>query len=330
MDKMITRQLGETSNGVFCPQRCPTCLIVPVRDRLGALSVGSHPHKGKNIACYPLIQPTVQPFVRNTQGCNSRVFRATLRPRRQDQHTCSLNGSSAKIKHYQDAHPASMASPSVAAAASGPSAESGHSSGTSSSMAPRGGSIVDGLVDIGERFWTGSFGACFTGSHASVQQGGTEAREASRLGKAGDGRADTEWAIKMALTLVGQDPLQVFHPHLGVPPGFWLDLQVNLFIVFVVGLGVETALEVTHSVLLLWRPGFKCRYRQVVDSQMPNTRTAVQCQETLPYLLSILHPTRRLRYFTRRRATWKLRLPYSSVGASLPTLTSCAAFIASR
>lgn len=100
-----------------------------------------------------------------------------------------------------------MASPFFpAAAASGSGAEGGHGSGTTSSMLPRGGSVIDGLKDIGERFWTGGFGTCFTGNYANVD---TEVREASGSGKAGDGRVGTEWAIKMALTLVDQDPRQV-------------------------------------------------------------------------------------------------------------------------
>lgn len=191
-----------------------TLLMVLARELLDSLSVGLRSKGRQNVACCSSTQPPLVPSLAcNTQGCNSRVFRATLRPRRRDQQTSSVNGNGAKRKRCQDAPPASMASPSVPAAVLGSGAEGGHSSGTSSSIPPQAGSVADGLVGFGERFLTGSFGSCFTGNYANSRQGGTEAREASRAGRA-DGRVGTEWAIKMALTLVGQDPIQVLRSHL--------------------------------------------------------------------------------------------------------------------
>lgn len=273
------------------------------------------------VACFLYPNPAFSPLARATQGCNSRVFRATLRPRPQDQHTRSLNGNSFKRKRNPDARPATMASPSLPAAASGPGAEHGHSSGTSNSMPPRGGSIVDGLKDIGERFWTGGFGTCFTGNYANVD---TEVREASGSGKAGDGRVYKEYAIKMALTLVDQDPRQVLHPHV-IPARFSVGFASTYLVPSCDRVqGVDTYQSEPLCYLLL-PAGFKCPQQCLaVDNQTPNTRTAVSCQETL------LLPTRRFPRLTRRSEIWKRRSTYSSVGASLRTPISCAAFTASR
>lgn len=65
-------------------------------------------------------------------------------------------------------------------------------------------------MDLGEQVWKGSFGGCFSGNYGGALQGDAEATEAPRSGKPRDNRGDTEWALKMALTYAGQDPLQVW------------------------------------------------------------------------------------------------------------------------
>ena len=64
-------------------------------------------------------------------------------------------------------------------------------------------------MDLGEQVWKGSFGACFSGNYGGALGGGEKAREAPRSVNPREGRGNTEWALKMALTYIGQDPLQV-------------------------------------------------------------------------------------------------------------------------
>ncbi|CAM9696013.1 unnamed protein product, partial [Ectocarpus fasciculatus] len=135
------------------------------------------------------------------QGCNSRVFRVRLRSRRQDH--ASRGGADGA-----DAHAASIASPSLPSATAGPASKSTHSSETPSSTSPPNGSFVNDLVGMGEQLWKGSFGACLSGNYGSVEQGAANAKRSAVPDRAEDRPADMEWALKMALTLVGQDPLQ--------------------------------------------------------------------------------------------------------------------------
>ncbi len=59
------------------------------------------------------------------------------------------------------------------------------------------------ITRIGEQLWNGSFGACFSGSNYE------EAKDRGEEAGAGEQSNGTEWALKMALTLAGQDPQQV-------------------------------------------------------------------------------------------------------------------------
>lgn len=70
-------------------------------------------------------------------------------------------------------------------------------------------SVAGDFIGLGEQVWKGGFGACFSGDHARAQEGGGEAREAPRSSKPRECPGGAEWALKMALTYAGQDPLQV-------------------------------------------------------------------------------------------------------------------------
>lgn len=64
-------------------------------------------------------------------------------------------------------------------------------------------------MGMGEQLWKGSFGACLSGNYGGVELGGANAKRCAVPDKAEDRPADTEWALKMVLTLAGKDPLQV-------------------------------------------------------------------------------------------------------------------------
>ncbi|CAM9561025.1 unnamed protein product, partial [Laminaria digitata] len=124
------------------------------------------------------------------QGCNSRVFRVTVRHLRRDGGAVNLNG----------ACQASGALPQT------PTAGVGRGIGRSGSMEtpppprPDWGGLVNELVGLGEQFIQGSFGACFGGNGPSSSRDPAEDVEICRR--------DTEFALKMALTYRGQDPAQ--------------------------------------------------------------------------------------------------------------------------
>ena len=89
----------------------------------------------------------------------------------------------------------------------------------------RGRGLVNELMDLGEQFIQGSFGACFgendtVSSADEVYMPGEGSGDCKRKGKGkGEGRTpshagggggrETEFALKMALTYRGQDPEQV-------------------------------------------------------------------------------------------------------------------------
>ena len=139
-------------------------------------------------------------YERRTQGCNSRVFRATLR--RQDQPSCpneDTDKGTKGISSRDNSRPAPTASPVPVGGKRG--RDGGSSSSTTTT--PQRGGVVNSIVGMGEQFWNGSFGACFSGSnHVEARGGDAEAKKAPNL-------EGTEWALKMALTLAGQDPQQV-------------------------------------------------------------------------------------------------------------------------
>lgn len=68
-------------------------------------------------------------------------------------------------------------------------------------------------MGMGEQFREGSFGACLSGNYGSVEQGAANAKRSAVPDKAEEKPADTEWALKMVLTLADKDPLQVRCPY---------------------------------------------------------------------------------------------------------------------
>ncbi|CAB1100595.1 unnamed protein product [Ectocarpus sp. CCAP 1310/34] len=135
------------------------------------------------------------------QGVNSRVFRVRLRSRRHD-HASRGRADGA------NAHPSSVASPSLPSATAGSATKSTRSTETPSSTSPPSGSLVKDLMGMCEQLRKGSFGACLSGNYGSVEQGAANAKRSAVPDKAEDKPADTEWALKMVLTLAAKDPLQ--------------------------------------------------------------------------------------------------------------------------
>ncbi|CAM9286547.1 unnamed protein product [Ectocarpus sp. 12 AP-2014] len=135
------------------------------------------------------------------QGVNSRVFRVRLRSRRHDH-------ASRGRAYGANAHPSSVASPPQRSATTGPATKSARSFETPSSTSPPSGSLVNDLMGMGEQLWKGSFGACLSGNYGSVEQGAANAKRSAVPDKTEDKPADTEWALKMVLTLADKDPLQ--------------------------------------------------------------------------------------------------------------------------
>ncbi|CAN0277287.1 unnamed protein product, partial [Ectocarpus sp. 8 AP-2014] len=135
------------------------------------------------------------------QGVNSRVFRVRLCSRRHD-HASRGRADGA------NAHASSAASPSLPSATAGPATKSTRSDETRSSISPPSGSLGNDLMGMGEQFWKGSFGACLNGNYGSVEQGAANAKRPAVPDKAEYKPADTEWALKMVLTLADKEPLQ--------------------------------------------------------------------------------------------------------------------------
>lgn len=167
-----------------------------------------------------------------SQGCNSRVFRVTLRHPRRNEHAVDLNG----------ACQAPTTLPSSPTTGSGCGIGRSDSLDPSPTPRPSGGGFVTGLMGLGEQFIQGSFGACFSGNGPSSspdsveememseeemrnrnsnEKGGVgaEAEARCRSPRAGSCRRDTEFALKMALTYRGQDPAQVRVRHIMVRCG---------------------------------------------------------------------------------------------------------------
>ncbi|CAM9755689.1 unnamed protein product, partial [Ectocarpus sp. 13 AM-2016] len=135
------------------------------------------------------------------QGVNSRVFRVRLRSRRHDH-------ASRGRAHGANAHSSSVASPPQRSATTGPATKSAPGTETPSSTSSPSGSLVNDLMGMGEQLWKGSFGACLSGNYGGVKQGAANAKRSAVPDKAEDKPADTEWALKMVLTLADKDPLQ--------------------------------------------------------------------------------------------------------------------------
>lgn len=177
------------------------------------------------------------------QGCNSRVFRVTLRHPRRHELAIDLNGVCQAPRTL-------TSTPSTATGTgTGTGCGSGCGIGRSDSIEPlptpraSGGGFVTELMGLGEQFIQGSFGACFGGNAPSSSRdsaeeveiseegirnrnrngkGGVGAEGCCRSPRAGGCRRDTEFALKMALTYRGQDPAQVRERHGMV----WCDARV--------------------------------------------------------------------------------------------------------
>lgn len=90
------------------------------------------------------------------------------------------------------------------------------------------------LLVVGEQLVRGTFGACFRGDYGCVvEREGGKRRDACRTGGKGDGGTETEWALKMALTLRGQDPAQARRPRLSCAQrlGWFRGFQLVLVLV---------------------------------------------------------------------------------------------------
>lgn len=120
-----------------------------------------------------------------------------------------------------------MATRRPAAATGQAEGKDGHNNGTPARQRRSVvGDIMD-IMDLGEQVWKGSFSACFSGNYGGALERDGEARAASgAANKPRDGRGDTEWALKMALTYAGQDPLQVWLARIGI----FVDLVMYLLL----------------------------------------------------------------------------------------------------
>ncbi|CAN0106327.1 unnamed protein product [Scytosiphon promiscuus] len=150
------------------------------------------------------------------QGCNSRVFRVGLRRYQPD--TVGRGGN--KRNALEDDQRPPTASSRLPRGAADRVAGSGNLSGMSNPGTPRGGCIAADILGVGGQLWRGSFGACFRGDYGGIERAGRQGREDLRRG--GETGVETEWALKMALALRGQDPAQARRPWRSRASQAWL------------------------------------------------------------------------------------------------------------